>query len=439
MKNSSLLTIAGSDSGGGAGVQADIKTFAACGVHAVCAITAVTSQNTLGVQHVFALPAEVVVEQFESIFSDFDVGFAKTGMLYNSETIHAVGKYLKKHDVSYVVDPVMSAEAGGNLLFTDALLSLKDLIKYAFVVTPNRFEAQTLTGVTITSIDDAKRAALKLCEIGASAVVITGGHLDCRDVVLFEGRFKVINGNVEGGTHGTGCTYSAALSANLMLGDDVFDAAKKAKNFVIDAISSSRPVGDGVSPVNQMHNIIKDADRFNVLQNLAHAVKQLQECSECGLLLPEVGCNIAMAIKEASTPDDVAAVEGRIVRLHDRMHPVGCIGFGASRHVARIIISALRFNPILRAAMNIRFAPEIMDACNKLNLNMMSFSREDEPSLTKTMDWGTSYAFLHAAKTPDVIYDEGGVGKEAMIRLLGTDALSVAKKAIVIAQIASDA
>ncbi|CAD6491498.1 MAG: Bifunctional thiamine biosynthesis protein ThiDN [Candidatus Argoarchaeum ethanivorans] len=439
MKSPSLLTIAGSDSGGGAGVQADIKTFAACGVHAVCAITAVTSQNTLGVQHVFPLPAEVVVEQLESVFSDFDVEFAKTGMLYSSETIRAVGKYLKKHDVSYVVDPVMSAEAGGNLLPTDALLSLKDLIKDAFAVTPNKFEAETLTGVTITSIDDAKRAASRLCEIGAKAAVITGGHLDCRDVVLSEGRFKVINGSVLGGTHGAGCTYSAALTTNLMLGYDIFDAAKNAKIFVIDAISSSRQVGDGVSPVNQMHRITKDANRFNVLQNLSYAVKELQECSECVLLLPEVGCNIAMAIREASTQDDVAAVEGRIVRLRDKMHLTGCIGFGASRHVARIIISALRFNPVLRAAMNIRFTPEILDACNKLKLNTVSFSREDEPPLTKTMDWGTAYAFLHAAEAPDVIYDEGGVGKEAMIRLLGTDALSVAKKATLIARIAADA
>lgn len=435
MKPCSLLTIAGSDSGGGAGVQADLKTFAAHGVHGVCAITALTSQNTLGVQKVHPLPEQVVLDQLESIFSDFNVCYAKTGMLYSEEIIQVVTSCLREQKVPFVVDPVMSAEAGGSLLSRDALPAMRDLIRQAAVVTPNRFEAEILTEIKICSIEDAKDVALKLAEEGAKAVIITGGHLDGRDLVLEGGHIEIIEGTLlTGGTHGAGCTYSAALAVYLSQGCGIFKAAKLAKHFVTHAIASSQQVGGGTSPVSQLHHIWQDSQCYQVFENLTAALRLLEDCRDCVALVPEVGCNLAMAIPGATSTQDVAAVEGRILRLRGRMHPVGCVSFGASSHVARIILTAMKFNPGLRAAMNLRCAPEILDACEQLGLNIATFNREEEPPDSRSMEWGTSHAFKHSDTPPDVIYDAGGTGKEAMIRLLGEDALSIARQAIRIAE-----
>ncbi|CAD7771395.1 Bifunctional thiamine biosynthesis protein ThiDN [Candidatus Methanoperedenaceae archaeon GB50] len=436
MKRSSLLTIAGSDSGGGAGVQADLKTFAAHGFHGVSVITAVTSQNTLGIQSILPLDEEVVVDQLESVCSDFEPSFAKTGMLYTSETIEVVRDCLIEYDIPFVVDPVMRAETGRRLLLKGALSTLESLIGSASAVTPNRFEAEELTGITIESIDDARAAALKLSEMGADSVIITGGHLDGRDLVLRDGVFEVVDGGLlEGGTHGAGCTYSAALTANLALGSDIFRSARMAKRFVSEAIRSSRRVGHGVAPVAQLDRAIRDAERYTVLESVSHAVRRLEECEECAVLIPEVGSNIAMAVSGASRLGDVAGVEGRIVKLHGRARSVGCIAFGATSHVGRIVLAAMRFDQSLRSAMNIRHSPAILDACRRLNLHLESFSREDEPPGEQTMEWGTAHAFEKSREKPDVIYDRGGVGKEAMIRLLGRDAHDVVERAITIAKI----
>ncbi len=436
MKKPSLLTIAGSDSGGGAGLQADIKTFAAHRFHGVSAITAVTSQNTLGVQSIFPIECGVVVDQLESVCSDFEPCFAKTGVLYSPETIEAVRYCLGKYDIPFVVDPVMSAEAGGRLLAKDALSALESLIRDASVVTPNKFEAEELTGISIKSLDDARAAALKLSETGVGGVIITGGHMDGRDVVLKEGVFEVVDGRlIDGGTHGAGCTYSAALTANMALGNDIFMAARAAKRFVCEAIASSREVGSGVRPVAQLDRLNEEAERFKVLENVSQSVRRLEECGTSAALLPEVGSNIAMAVPGASSLRDVAGVEGRIIRLHGRPQSVGCIAFGASSHVGRIVLAAMKFDQSLRAAMNVRYSPKILDACNRLGLHVASFSRKDEPRGERTMEWGTTHAFRHDPHAPEVIYDTGGIGKEAMVRLVGCDALHVVERAVAIARI----
>jgi len=277
---------------------------------------------------------------------------------------------------------------------------------------------------------------LKLSETGVDGVIITGGHLDGRDVVLKESVFEVVDGGlVDGGTHGAGCTYSAALTANMAFGNDIFTAARIAKRFVCDAITSSRGVGSGVAPVAQLDWTVEAAERFNVMKNVSQAVRRLEECGECAGLLPEVGSNVAMAVPGASGLEDIAGVEGRVVRHHGRVQSVGCIAFGASSHVARIVLAAMKFDPSLHAAMNIRYSTNIIDACNMIGLHVASFLREDEPQGEQTMEWGTVHAFTHAPQVPDVIYDTGGIGKEAMVRLIGYDALHVVERAITIARV----
>jgi hydroxymethylpyrimidine kinase/phosphomethylpyrimidine kinase len=264
-----VLTIGGSDSGGGAGIQADIKTFSALGLHGTSAITAITAQNTLGVQKVFGLDPEAVAAQLESITDDFQVAFAKTGMLYSADIVNIVAEHLKKTRIPLVVDPVIEAEAGGRLLQPEAVAALmKQLIPLARVVTPNIFEAGPLSGIRVVDMASAKEAAIRIAELGADAVIIKGGHLDCADLVFEDGVVHLLKGRrVQGGNHGVGCTYSAALTAFLAQGMRLKDAANKAKQFAAQAIFWSMPVGRGVGSVDQAGALREKARKFDALSD----------------------------------------------------------------------------------------------------------------------------------------------------------------------------
>ncbi len=433
-----VLTIAGTDSGGGAGASADLKTFASIGVHGTCAITSVTSQNTTGVISAYDLPSQVVKDQIDAVCTDMDVRWAKSGMLASPEIVSTVAEYIKKYDLSLVVDPVMAAEAGGDLLTTDALSVMRDeLLPLCAVVTPNTYEASAISDITIEDREDAKRAAKAISDMGVPTVIVTGGHLDASDVV-YESKndtFTVISGKfIEGGTHGSGCTYSAALTAYLAQGHSVVDSARYAKRFVEHAIRESVPIGTGVAPVNQVAHIRKNAARYEVLDETGRAVEMLTGCESFAKLIPEVACNIAMAIPDACDVQDVAAVSGRIAKLKGKAVNVGCVEFGASSHVARIILAAMQFNKNIRASVNIKYSMDVLEVCKKLDLTISSFDRADEPEKTSTMDWGVTHAIKEYGSVPDIISDVGGIGKEPMIRVLGSGALDVAKTAVRIAK-----
>jgi hydroxymethylpyrimidine kinase/phosphomethylpyrimidine kinase len=248
-----VLTIGGSDSGGGAGIQADIKTFSVLGLHGTCAVTAITAQNTLGVQRVFGLGPEVVAAQLKSITDDFSISFAKTGMLHSAEIVAEVADHLRLTKIPFVLDPVIEAEAGGRLLRPDAVDALKaHLIPLADVVTPNIFEARALTGIEVRDRDSAKLAAQKILELGPKAVIVKGGHLDCTDLLMVGEDAILLSGErVKGENHGVGCTYSAALTAFLAQGNSLKEAALQAKRFAERVLLGSMRVGKGVGPVNQ--------------------------------------------------------------------------------------------------------------------------------------------------------------------------------------------
>lgn len=252
-----VLTIGGSDCGGGAGIQADIKTFSALGLHGTSVITAITAQNTIGVQKIFGLEPEAVSAQLESITDDFHVAFAKTGMLYSPEIVILVAERLAEAKIPFVLDPVIEAEAGGRLLRPDAVEAVKaHLIPLAHVVTPNIFEARALTGIPVKDAASAEIAARKIRDLGAGAVAIKGGHLDCTDFLLEGAVLHQIHGKrVKGGNHGVGCTYSAALTSFLAKGHSLKEAAALAKSFAAKAISCSMDVGRGVAPVNQIGSL----------------------------------------------------------------------------------------------------------------------------------------------------------------------------------------
>lgn len=251
------LTIAGSDSGSGAGIQADLKTFAAHGVYGLSAITAVTAQNTLGVTSWLALPSDLVTAQIEAVVSDLGCDAVKTGMLANAALVEAVAAAIETLDLPHVVvDPVMIAKSGDRLLEDDAIAAIKaELLPRASVVTPNIPEAEALSGLRVVTLDDAREAARRIVRMGPAAVVVKGGHLDRPDVVdlLYDGtRFHefVSPRVVTTSTHGTGCTFAAAVAANLALGHPLVEAVPMAKAYVSGAMTHARGLGRGHGPLD---------------------------------------------------------------------------------------------------------------------------------------------------------------------------------------------
>ncbi len=426
-----VMTIAGSDSGGGAGIAADLKTFSMLGVHGTCAITSVTSQNTHGVLTSYDLPHEVVSDQISAVCEDLNPVWTKTGMLPSSDIIREVADCVQKYKFGLVIDPVMSAEAGGSLMRQEALSTLIDeLVPLCDVITPNVHEAEVISGVSITNMDDAKKAARIIGKKGVNYVIITGGHLKGSDLIYDRATndYTMIPGKlVRGGTHGSGCTYSAAIVACLSRNYSLEEAAFYSKSFVEQAIVNSSSVGRGVAPVNQSGGILDSASRYDVLRNVKKAVHLVTGHRSFFRLIPEVGTNLAMAIPYAKSIEDVAAVSGRVVRLENASVTVGDIDFGKSSHVARIILAAMDFDPDIRSALNIKYSKEIIQICRDMGLSISMFDRQQEPENVSTMDWGVSEAIRSLnGSVPDIIYDEGGVGKEAMIRILGKNSISVA-------------
>ncbi|NYT02361.1 MAG: bifunctional hydroxymethylpyrimidine kinase/phosphomethylpyrimidine kinase [Methanosarcinales archaeon] len=432
MTHITVLSIGGSDSGGGAGIQADVKTFAALDVHGTTAITAITAQNTLGVSQVFPLDPGQVQSQLEAVLEDFEIAFAKTGMLYSPEIVSLVADVLRRWKVGLVLDPVMAAEAGGLLLGSRARDPLvRELIPLAAVVTPNIFEARALTGLPVRDREGAVEAGKKIVEMGAQAAVVTGGHLDMTDVLVTADQVHLLPGRREaGGNHGVGCTYSAALTAYLARGLPMVEAAGKAQQFAAMAVARSRPAGRGVHPVNQTGSLQDQAMRFSALCSLDQGLTALLDEPDFWEFIPEVGSNLAMAVPGAAGPEDVAAVEGRLVRAGRRVHQSGCLRFGASNHMARAVLAAMKFDPRVRAAMNLRHSQEMLNAAQELGLSMASFDRRDEPEGEETMSWGVAKAAEETGFVPEIVWDGGGLGKEPMIRLLGIDALTVAALAV---------
>jgi hydroxymethylpyrimidine/phosphomethylpyrimidine kinase len=257
------ITIAGSDSGGGAGIQADLKTFTVLGVYGTSAIVALTAQNTLGVTGIHAVPAEFVEAQLVAVLDDIGTDAAKTGMLANAEIVGTVARVLRRYRGSQpglanlVVDPVMVSKSGHALLEREACAALKsELLPLAMVVTPNLFEAEVLTGETVRDIDGMRRAAATIHEMGPRYVVVKGGHLGGPAVdLVFDGRdfVEFTHNRIETrNTHGTGCTYAAAIAAFLARGFEPVEAVRNAKEYVTAAIRGALDIGKGHGPTNHL-------------------------------------------------------------------------------------------------------------------------------------------------------------------------------------------
>ena len=440
MKIPRALTIAGSDSGGGAGIQADLKTFAALGVHGMSAITSITAQNTVEVTMIHDVPIEMIREQIRVTVRDIGVDAVKTGMLHTEEIVKAVASELGKLNAPIVVDPVMIAKSGAPLLEKEAMKALmEDLIPMAYVLTPNAREAEALSGVKIKDLSSQKQAAKKISECGVKAVVVKGGHISGSkviDVLYYDGEFKLYESKriQSRNTHGTGCVFASAIAAELAKGSNVFEAVRAAKSFVEDAIRNGLPIGEGHGPVNPTGKVIKNADRFNVLKTMRDAVERLERSELIAGAIPECQSNLVMACEFADDVEDVAAIPGRIVKLWNRAKASASPWFGASSHVARAVLKTMTYDRKIRSAINIKFDQAFIEAAEKLGRRISFYDRKMEPAEVKeleggTIPWGIESAIKRAGgKIPDVIYHKGDWGKEPMILIFGRDAVEVVGK-----------
>ncbi len=424
------MTIAGSDSGGGAGIQADLKTFAAYQVHGTTAITAITAQNTYSVTGVQAIDLDIIEKQIRAVIEDMGVDAAKTGMLYDSSIITRVAMVLKDYDFPLVVDPVMVAKSGADLLLPEAVDALVDkLLPQATIVTPNRREAGKLSGISINNLDSAKKAAKKIASLGPTGVVVKGGHLSgdsSVDVFYYKGEFYIFESPRydDRTTHGTGCSFSAAITAGLAKGYDVVEAVKKAKYFISNAIRYGILVGKGYGPVNPLTILYREASRYSTIRELNDFLQWLAGLDKVGRLVPEVGMNIAYSTIYPIDRDDIAAVPGRIRRMHDGGVTYSKPEFGSSDHLSRYLLKIREYDESIRTAVNIRYDESFISKFEDMGLKISYYDRREEPKELKTVEgatvpWGVEQAVKRIGGVPDVIYHKGDVGKEPMIVFFG--------------------
>jgi len=435
-----VLTVAGSDSGGGAGIQADLKTITALGGFGMSVVTALTAQNTLGVQAVHEIPVEFIEAQFDSVAGDIGVDAAKTGMLSSSEIIRCVAKKIRQYRIrKLVVDPVMAAKGGSRLLREEARETLiGELIPLAAVVTPNIPEAEALTGMRISRKSDMRKAAVRIHELGAKNVVVKGGHLegDAADL-LFDGKgfheFAVKRIDTKH-THGTGCTFASAIATGLAQGAGVHEAVQRAKDYVTEAIRFGLAIGGGQGPTNHFAPVFREGERWRCIEELKTAIKRLKGM-HTGNIVPEIQSNFGYALPGATSAAEVAAVPGRIIRVGQNVETLHDPAFGASSHVAKVILAVMRFDGRYRSAMNIRFSEEIVDILKALGFDVASFDRAHEPRDVKlregsSLEWGTTDALSRHKGIPDAVFDRGGEGKEPIVRILGRNPAEVADKVL---------
>ena len=436
-----VLSIGGSDSGAGAGIQADTRTFMALGVYGCTAVTALTVQDTKRVYDIRPTEPRIVREQIRAVFQDFKIAAVKVGILYAKEIVKTVADSLSRIKVPIVIDPILRAGTGAKLLNDDAFDSfVKLIVPTSTILTPNRPEAEAISGINIRSNLDALKAARRIAHCGAKNIIIKGGHSAGRnsaDILLeSDGRTtNIVNPRLTiGRTHGTGCSFSAAATAFLAQGFSIRQSCILASEYVQQTLDEPAKLGRGSVVILPRGYEARGSERYAVARSLQCAVEELCATQGFQALIPETQTNFGYAMQGAQSVGDVAAVPGRIVRSGDRAVPVSCVRFGSSSHVASAILARMEFDPTIRCALNIKYDPELINAAAK-EYSITSYDRSKEPSQIKaregaTVGWGVRNAL---SKNPDVqlIYHTGAIGKEPMTIIFGAnpkEAIAVVKR-----------
>lgn len=433
------LTIAGSDSSSGAGIQADLRIFSTLHVYGTSVITVATAQNTRGVSRIMTIESGMVKAQINAVLNDIKVDAIKIGMVYSKEIINSVATVLKGVHVPIVLDPIFKAGTGATLLRKDAYTSfIRRLVPIADVITPNRMEAEKLANMKIRTVDDARVAAEKIVALGAKSVIVKGGHMQDKhstDILYHQNKFyEFTNERIRSKCfHGAGCAFSAALTAEIARGKNVVDATKLANEFVRDALANALKIGKGVS----VPGFELETPSNNLLAALQKAVYMLEDTDNFGTLIPESQTNIVYAEAGARSVGDIAGVRGRIVKIGKSAKATSSVGFGASKHVASAVLAMTHHDKSIRSAINIKYDEKIIVICKDLGLKVSSYDRRNEPEEVKSKEgmsvkWGIDQAVSKINAVPDIIYHLGDWGKEPMILVFGKNPSEVCMRVIAI-------
>jgi hydroxymethylpyrimidine/phosphomethylpyrimidine kinase len=435
------LSIAGFDPSGGAGIQADLKTFSSIGVHGVSIVTCITSQNTRQVTNITNVPNETIQSQFECLIEDIHIDAVKLGLISTKEIALCVSKLLRSHQFKYIIDPIIFASSGDALTEEGYVEVLKTtLIPQAYLVVPNLFEAETLVGKKIKSVEEIKEVCKRLYNLGPQFVLIKGGHIEGERAidVLFDGKkflefsLPKIQNKI---THGSGCSFSALIAGFLASGERCAIAIKKAKHILWNMLNNSYRIGKGAEMLNHSYTIINQIPQvfsteshFSIWLELKTSVDTIVSFLPKEFV-PEVGMNIGYAIPHAKDRRDICAVDGRIVKGTEGVRLCGKINFGVSRHIASIILTTMSYDTSIRCAANLRYTQNILSKCKQKGFTIGAFDRKYEPhGSDSTMQWGIKEVISKVKEVPDIIIDKGSHGKEPMIRILGKTPQQVVEK-----------
>ncbi|AEH06323.1 Phosphomethylpyrimidine kinase [Methanothermococcus okinawensis IH1] len=416
-----MLSIGGYDPTGGAGIIADAKTIKLLGCNPLTAITAIIPQNSLKVYSKVDLPKEEIENQLNAIFEDFKVPVVKTGVL-NNDAINLILKYQKEYNFKIICDPVLKSTTGYD--FTEGndnnlIDNYFKLFEKSLIITPNSEEYNIIKNFN----------AYEKLKNNNNYILITGKDdkliYKNKELRIFKG--KTINREV----HGTGCVFSSAIASFIAKGYDIVHAIKEAKNLVLSSVIYANKTKYGYN--SNPTYINKEV----VIKNLNYAIYLLKKM-DFEYFVPEVGSNIAEGLVLPKSYKDIAALTGRIIKNKlgntnnkgNKFYIVGDIEFGASEHIAKIILAANHYDPKIRSCMNIRYSKKLVNILENedCGFTISSFNRKDEPEHVSSMEWGTKFACKIFGGAPDIIYDRGGDGKEPMIRVLGNDSVDVIKK-----------
>jgi len=427
------LSIAGSDPSAGAGIQADLKTFAALGIHGLTVITAITSQNTSKFSKVKEISSDMVQSQLESVLSDFNIDVIKIGMVYSPSIVKTIYSELKETKIPIVLDPVFESTTGGILLQNEAFpLFKKLLVPLSFVITPNMPEAERLAGMKIRTSKDVRVAATKIHHMGAENIVIKGGHLDGKNVtdyVLEKTKFYTFSAKrVNRTTHGGGCNFSASLASSLANGHSLKTAVKFAKEFSFKSITNSQKIGKGIF-------VTKTGNIDEIEKELSDAISKFTNLKNISKYIPEVQTNFVFSRKNPESLNDILGVLGRIVKVGNGAVVTGSLKYGGSKHVGSAVLQMAKKFPAIRSGINIKYDKEIIKKAISKKFSVSYYERSSEPAKTRTREgntisWGIKNAIKNSSRPADLIFHKGDVGKEPMIMIFGTNPNGVLGKII---------
>ena len=427
-----ILSIAGSDPSSGAGIQNDIKVFSSLGAYGLTVITALTSQNTRKFSHVEKVSTKMVKNQLHSVLSDFKIDAIKIGMVYSSEAIKTINQTIRKIKIPIVLDPVFESTTGGVLLKKEAYADFKRLlVPLCNVITPNISEAEKLSGIKIKNEKDAKQAAIKIQNLGAKNVIITGflhGNI-VKDFVLEDSKFYSFSAKkIPVKNHGSGCTFSASLAVLLTRGKILSDAVKIAKEFTTESIKNSQRLGKGIA-------IVSVDTKDKIKKELEDSISGFTKIKNAYKLIPEVGTNFVFSNPKPRSINDIVGISGRIVKSFDNVLVAGSLEYGGSRHVGSALLEVAKKFPQTRSALNVKYDKKLISKAKTKRMVVKNYQRGNEPSKTKskeggTVPWGIRNAIRDSVKAPDVIFHTGDIGKEPMSIIFGNDPKDVLGKLV---------